>query len=73
MTDPPTLWTRFRGGWCDNCRTAYSYMPVGGRCPHCNAAGPARPAPISLRPATITVEPDDDDDEGDADAPPPPR
>jgi hypothetical protein len=72
MTDPPTLWTRFRGGWCDNCRTAYSYMPVGGRCPHCNAAGPARPAPIKLRPATITVEPEDAD-EGDADAPPPPR
>jgi hypothetical protein len=53
VTDPPTLYTRFRGGWCDNCRTAYPYIPRNGNCPDCG--------PIRLRPATITVEPDDAD------------
>lgn len=50
----PALWTRFRGGWCDNCRTAFPYIPQHGCCPDCG--------PIRLRPATITVEPDDADE-----------
>lgn len=51
MSNAPSLWTRFRGGWCDNCRTAYPWIPEDGNCPYCG--------PIKLRPATITVEPDD--------------
>lgn len=57
MTDDLSLYTRFGGGWCDNCRTAFSYLPADRRCPYCNASGPARPDAILLRPATITVEP----------------
>lgn len=56
--DSPTLFTRFRGSWCDNCRTAFCYMPSDGRCPHCNLSGPARPEAVMLRAATVTVEPD---------------
>lgn len=48
------LWTQFRGTWCDNCRTAYSYMPADGNCPQCG--------PIKLRRATITVDLDDVDE-----------
>ncbi len=49
----PTLYTKFSGQWCDNCRTAYSYRPASGNCPDCGT--------IPLRSATITVEPDDVD------------
>ena len=59
MNSPPTLYTQHRGAWCDNCRTAFCYMPTDRRCPYCNAAGPARPSAVELRPATITVEPDE--------------
>ncbi len=45
----PSLFTRFEGGWCDNCRTAYPFIPRDGNCPSCG--------PVKLRPATITVEP----------------
>ncbi len=51
MPNSPSLWTRFEGGWCDNCRTAFSWIPANGNCPDCG--------PVKLRPATVTVEPHD--------------
>lgn len=47
----PTLWRKHRGSWCDNCETAYPFMPASGNCPSCG--------PVKVRAATITVEPDD--------------
>ena len=49
----PSLFTRFEGGWCDNCRTAYPF--IASRCPSCGLDG-------LLRPATVTVEPRGDAD-----------
>ncbi len=50
-----SLFTRFEGGWCDNCRTAWSFTPRDGCCPSCR--------PVKLRAARITVEPHDVDAE----------
>lgn len=55
MTTTRTLWTEFTGGWCDNCRTAFSWIPRDGNCPSCG--------PVKLRPAKIRVEPTDAKDE----------
>lgn len=54
---PPTRTLRadFYGTWCDNCRTAYSWMPADGNCPQCG--------PFKLRRAKVTVEPMDVSDE----------
>lgn len=51
MTADRSLYARFEGGWCDNCRTAFPYIPRDGNCPSCG--------PVALRPARITVEPHD--------------
>ncbi len=46
--EAPTLYTKFEGGWCDNCRTAWSFIPRNGMCPSCG--------PVPLVTATITVD-----------------
>lgn len=46
-----TRYARFEGGWCDNCRTAWCFIPADGMCLQCRT--------VYLRPATITVEPHD--------------
>lgn len=51
---PPSLYTKHEGGWCDNCRTAWPFIPADGNCPSCGT--------VPLRPATITVEPHDAND-----------
>jgi hypothetical protein len=43
-----TMFTRFEGWWCDNCREAWSRRGTGA-CPEC---GPG----MLLVPATITVD-----------------
>lgn len=55
MFDLPVEYATFRGSWCDNCNTAYSYMPASGNCPQCG--------PVRLRKAKITVQTIDLDEE----------
>lgn len=45
----PTLYTKFSGGWCDNCELAAKTKG----CPDCGQP---------MRPAQITVEPTDLDE-----------
>ena len=44
----PTLYTKFAGHWCDECRLVVQAMT---RCPSCD--GPMRPATVTVQPTDI--------------------
>lgn len=46
----PSLFTKFAGRWCDDCRLAIELKESSARCPSCGCP---------MRPADITVEPTD--------------
>ena len=47
LASDATLYTRFTGGWCDNCRIAAKTKD----CPDCHE--PMRPAEITVSPTDV--------------------